>query len=138
MSEVRNVFDVAARAMSAQMVRLNTVASNMANVNSVSSTPEGAFRPLRPVFETQYNDAMGQTGLSTVDVAGVVSLSREAASLYRPDHPLADENGFVYQSTVDVDEEMVEMMEASRQYQNNLEVVSTVREMMARTVQMGR
>ena len=138
MSEVRNVFDVAARAMSAQMVRLNTVASNMANVNSVSSTPEGAFRPLRPVFEAQYSDALGQTGLSTVDVSGVVSLDREAASLYRPDHPLADDKGFVYQATVNVDEEMVEMMEASRQYQNNLEVVSTVREMMARTVQMGR
>ena len=138
---VKNVFDVAKSAMSAQMVRLNTVSSNMANAQTVSDTKEGAYRPLRPVFETVYGDQMGQTGrggLSTTRVREVVTLDREPVRAYRPDHPMADEEGFVYESVVNTDEEMVEMLEASRQYQNVLETVSTLRTLMARTVKMGQ
>src|SRR6056297_1590819 len=125
---VKNVFDVAKSAMSAQMVRLNTVSSNMANAQTVSDTKEGAYRPLRPVFETVYAGQMGQAGrdgLSTTRVREVVTLDREPVRAYRPDHPMADE-------------EMVEMLEASRQYQNVLETVSTLRTLMARTVKMGQ
>ncbi|MEQ8900746.1 MAG: flagellar basal body rod protein FlgC [Roseovarius sp.] len=138
---VKNVFDVAKSAMSAQMVRLNTVSSNMANAQTVSDTKEGAYRPLRPVFETVYGDQMGQAGrdgLSTTRVREVVTLDREPVRAYRPDHPMADEEGFVYESVVNTDEEMVEMLEASRQYQNVLETVSTLRTLMARTVKMGQ
>lgn len=138
MSDIRNVFDVAGRAMSAQMTRLNTISSNLANASSVSSTPEGAFRPMRAVFAAEYADKIGDTGLATVDVTDVVALEREATAVYSPDHPLANEEGFIYEAAISVDEEMVEMMEASRHYQNNLEVVSTVRALMARTVTMGK
>ncbi|SNX67745.1 flagellar basal-body rod protein FlgC [Cereibacter ovatus] len=137
MSGIGNVFDVGIRALSAQMVRMNTVASNLANAGTVSSSAETAFRPLRPVFETEYADAMGQSGLATTGVAEVVSLDREPARVFRPDHPQADAEGFVYEAAVSVDEEMVEMMEASRQYQNTLEAVSTLRSLMARTASMG-
>ncbi|MCG7492792.1 flagellar basal body rod protein FlgC [Thalassobius sp. Cn5-15] len=133
-----NVFDVSARAMSAQMLRLNTVASNMANMNSVSSTREGAYKPMRPVFETQFADQMQQTGLSTVDVREIVQLDRAPTQSFQPDHPLADGEGYVYQAAVNPDEEMVEMMEASRQYQNTLEVVSTLRNLMSKTTRMGQ
>jgi len=133
-----NVFDVSARAMNAQMLRLNTVASNLANMNSVSSTREGAYKPMRPVFETQFADQLQQTGLSTVDVSSVVQLDREPTQSFQPDHPLANEEGYVFQSAVNSDEEMVEMMEASRQYQNTLEVVSTLRNLMAKTTRMGQ
>lgn len=133
-----NVFDVSARAMNAQMLRLNTVASNMANMNSVSGTRDGAYRPMRTVFETEFADHMQKTGLSTVNVAGVVQLDREPTQSFQPDHPLADADGYVYQSSVNPDEEMVEMMEASRQYQNTLEVVSTLRNLMAKTTRMGQ
>lgn len=137
MTDIRNVFDVGARALSAQMVRMNTVASNLANVDTVSGTKEAAFRALRPVFETTYADAMGQTGLATSDVAEVVMLDRTPEREFRPDHPAADKDGFVWKAAINPDEEMVEMVEASRQYQNTLETMSTLRTLMARTVQMG-
>lgn len=136
--EVRNIFDVASSAMSAQMVRLNTVASNMANAQSVSDTKEGAFSAMRPVFETVYADQFGNSGLSTTQVSDVVHANSEPVRAFRPDHPLADKEGFVFESTVNPEEEMVEMMEASRQYENVLETVSTLRTLMARTVKMGQ
>lgn len=138
MSEVRNIFDIAARAMSAQMTRMNTVASNIANAGAVAGSEEQAFRALRPVFATEFADQFQQSGVSTVNVEGVVQLDREPGRSYQPDHPMADESGYVYTAAVDTDEEMVEMLEASRQYQNNLEVVSTLRTLMARTMSMGR
>ena len=135
---VKNIFDVASSAMSAQMTRLNTIASNMANADAVSATRDGAFRPMRPVFETVYSDQLGRDGISTARVRDVVSLDREPTKSFRPDHPLADAEGYVYESTVNSDEEMVEMLEASRQYQNNVEVVSTLRSLMMRTISMGK
>ena len=135
---IKNVFDVAGRAMAAQMTRLNTTASNMANAQSVSATKEGAYRPMRPVFETVYGAQMGRDGLSSTQVREVVSLDREPVRSFRPDHPMADAEGYVYESVVNPDEEMVEMLEANRQYQNMLETVSTLRTLMARTVRMGQ
>lgn len=136
MTEIRNVFDVGARALSAQMVRMNTVASNLANAGSVAATPEDAYKAMRPVFETEY--ARADEGLSTANVADVVMLDREPQKIFRPDHPSADAEGFVYAAAVNTEEEMVEMVEASRQYQNTLETMSTLRALMARTMQMGQ
>lgn len=137
MAGLENIFDVGARAMSAQMVRMNTTASNLANAGTVASSPEEAFRPLRPVFETEYGDMLGNSSLATATVREIVQLDRAAEKVYQPDHPSADSDGFVWRSTVSVEEEMVEMMEASRQYQNTLEVMSTLRSLMARTLSMG-
>lgn len=134
---VRNVFDVGARALSAQMVRMNTVASNLANAGTVAGSAEEAYRPLRPVFETTFADAMGD-GLATAEAAEVVRLDRTPEREFRPDHPAADADGFIYKSAVDPDEEMVEMIESSRQYQNTLETMTTLRSLMARTLQMGQ
>ncbi|CUH68530.1 Putative proximal rod protein [Thalassovita gelatinovora] len=133
-----NVFDISGRAMSAQMLRLNTVASNLANANTVSTNKDDAYRAIRPVFEAEYSDQLQQTGLSTVNVSEVVKLDREVTRSFQPDHPLADSEGYIYESAVNTDEEMVEMMEASRQYQNTLEVVSTLRTLMAKTMRMGQ
>ena len=134
---VKNVFDVAQRAMTSQLTRLNTVASNLANANSVSSTEEGAYRAMRPVFKTIYAENTKDSGLSSVGVERIVQLDRAPERLYQPEHPEADADGFVYQAVVNTEEEMVEMMEASRQYQNTVEVISTMRALMARTVNMG-
>jgi flagellar basal-body rod protein FlgC len=136
MTEVRNVFDIGTRALSAQMMRLNTTASNLANAGTVSGTAEGAFRALRPVFVV--DEAAPGSGLSAPRADRIVELNREPARMFRPDHPQADADGFVYESTVEVEEEMVEMLEASRQYQNTLESLSTLRELMARTLNMGQ
>ena len=137
MAGIDNVFDVGARALSAQMVRMNTTASNLANAGTVAGSAEEAFRPLRPVFETEYGDAMGHSPLATTVVDEIVQLDRAPERVFSPDHPDADVDGYVYRSAVNVEEEMVEMMEASRQYQNTLEAMNTVRALMARTLSMG-
>lgn len=138
MSDIKNIFDVSGYAMASQMTRLNTIASNLANAGAISSTPEDAYRALRPVFSTQYADKVKENGISTVQSEEIVALNRKPVEIYQPGHPKADENGYIYRAAVNTDEEMVEMLEASRQYQNNLEVVSTLRNLMLRTVNMGR
>jgi flagellar basal-body rod protein FlgC len=136
MTEIRNVFDIGSRALSAQMQRLNATASNLANAGTVSSTAQGAFRPLRPVFVV--DEAAPGSGLSAPRAAQIVALDRAPARMFRPDHPNADAEGFVYEAPVQVEEEMVEMLEASRNYQNTLDALSTLRALMTRTLTMGQ
>ncbi|MDA7551988.1 flagellar basal body rod protein FlgC [Rhodobacteraceae bacterium] len=138
MSGVKNIFDVVGRSMGAQMVRLNTIASNIANMESKASSAEEAYKPIRPVFQTVFGDNYDKMGVASVDAETIVALNREPEKIYEPGHPNADENGFVFKAPVNSDEEMVEMLEASRQYQNNLEVLSTVRALMMRTMNMGK
>ena len=138
MADLRNVFDIAGRSMAAQMVRLNAVASNIANAGARAGSAEEAFRPLRPVFQAVFDKGMRNAERATVDVREVISLNREPQRAHEPGNPMADEDGFVYLSSVDVNEELVDMLEASRQYQNNLEVVTTMRTLMLRTVDMGK
>ncbi len=138
MAEVKNIFDVAGRSMAAQMVRLNTVASNLANAGVVTGDKQSAYRAMKPVFETKFADALKRTGVSTVDVADIKTVLREPERVYMPSHPESDKDGFVFRAAVDENEEMVEMLEASRQYQNNVEVVSTLRNLMVRTINMGK
>ena len=138
MSDIKNIFDIASRGMSAQMVRLNTVASNLANAGSVASSDAGAYRALKPVFNTIYADDIQKTGVSSVDVDDILAVDRPAEKSYQPGHPKADENGFIYTAAVNVDEELVEMLEASRQYENSVEMVTTLRGLMMRTINMGK
>ena len=135
---IKNVYDVAARAMSAQIVRMNAIASNLANANNVSGDKEDVYKPLRPVFKTIYSDKLKQTGLSTVDAIRVESLDREPIKTYQPNHPAADENGYIFKAAVDMDEEMVEMLETQRQYTNNIEVLNTIRNLTMRTLNIGK
>jgi flagellar basal-body rod protein FlgC len=138
MTGVKNIFDVVGRSMGAQMVRLNTIASNIANMESKASSPDEAYKPIRPVFKTVFGENYEKMGVASVDAETIVALNREPEKVYEPGHPNADSNGFVYKAPVNSDEEMVEMLEASRQYQNNLEVLSTVRALMMRTMNMGK
>ena len=138
MAGVKNIFDIVGRSMGAQMVRMNTIASNLANMESKAGSEEEAFKPIRPVFETIFSDNYAEDGIATVDALRVVALDRTPERIYEPGHPNADADGYVYKSPVNSDEEMVEMLEASRQYQNNIEVLSTVRALMMRTINMGK
>ena len=138
MAEIKNVFDIAGRAMASQMVRLNTVASNLANAGTISGSKEEAYKSLKPVFETQFSKAMASNGVSTVDVVGIEAITRDPERVFMPNHPSADGEGYVYRAAVDENEEMIEMVEASRQYQNNIEVISTLRGLMMRTIKMGK
>ena len=138
MAEIKNVFDISGRAMAAQLVRLNTIASNLANAGNLASSEEEAYRSLKPVFETQYADEVRKNGIATAQAVDIVKSNRLPEKLYLPDHPSADDDGFVYSAAVDIEEEYVEMMEASRQYQNNVEVITTLRTLMMRTISMGK
>ena len=138
MAEVKNIFDIAGRAMASQMVRLNTVASNLANAGTISGSKEEAYRALKPVFETQFSEALKDKGISTVDVVGIEAITRDPERVFLPNHPSADDEGYVYRAAVDENEEMIEMVEAGRQYTNNIEVISTLRGLMMRTINMGK
>ena len=127
------LFELGQRAMSAQLLRMNAAASNMANAGSVAATEDGAYRPLRPVFAEQLDAA---SGLSTVRVDSVRRQDVAAVRRHEPGHPLADENGDVWVSPVDENAEMVEMLEASRQYRNVVEALSTAKQLMLETMRM--
>ena len=138
MAEIKNVFDIAGRAMASQMVRLNTVASNLANAGTISGSKEESYKALKPVFETKFSRAMESNGVSTVDVVGIEAITRDPERVFMPNHPSADGDGYVYRAAVDENEEMIEMVEASRQYQNNIEVISTIRALMMKTLSLGK
>jgi flagellar basal-body rod protein FlgC len=127
------LFDLAQRGMSAQLVRMNAAASNLANASTVSSSEQGTYRPIRPVFAEQLDE---QTGLATVNVQAVVRENTKAIRQHNPDHPLADANGDVWQTPVDENAEMVEMLESARQYQNLVEALSTAKQLMLDTMRL--
>ena len=128
-----NLFDLAQRGMSAQLMRMNAAASNLANAGTVSGSEATAYKPIRAVFAEDLDQA---TGLASVKVAGVVREQAAAVRQHNPDHPLADANGDVWTAPVDENAEMVEMLEASRQYQNMVEALSTAKQLMLDTMRM--
>ena len=127
------LFQVTGRAMSAQLVRMNAAASNLANAGTVTTTEQEAYRPLRPVFAEQLDQA---NGLSTVRVVAVQRSDATPIRQHDPGHPLADANGDVWTAPVDENAEMVEMLESSRQYQNVVEAMQTAKQLMLETMRM--
>ena len=136
--KIKNIFDIAGRAMAAQMVRLNTISSNLANAGATTGDPETVYKPLKPEFKTQYSEKVKKNGISTVNVSKVVELQKEPFKIFDPNHPLADEDGYIYKAPINVEEEMVDMMDASRQYQNNVEVVTTLKALTLKTINLGK
>ena len=136
--KIKNIFDIAGRAMAAQMVRLNTISSNLANAGATTGDPETVYKPLKPEFKTQYSENVKKNGISTVNVSKVVELQKEPFKIFDPNHPLADGDGFIYKAPINVEEEMVDMMDASRQYQNNVEVVTTLKALTLKTINLGK
>jgi len=128
-----NIFELAQRAMSAQSVRMNAAASNMANAGSVAGSEQEAYRALRPVFAEQLGQVQSLRG---VTVQAVQRSDAAPTKVHQPGHPLADENGDVWMSAVDETEEMIEMLEASRQYRNMVEALSTAKQLMLETMRM--
>ena len=130
-----SVFDVAGRAMSAQLVRLGTTASNLANAGSVSTTKEGAFRALKPVFHTVGGN---KPGIATVQVSQVVASETQPTQRHDPGNPMADKDGNVWDAGVDSAGELVEMMETARQYQNNVQVLQTAKSLTLDTLRLEK
>ncbi|QJU56877.1 flagellar basal body rod protein FlgC [Sphingomonas sp. AP4-R1] len=129
-----SVFDISGRAMSAQLVRLSTSASNLANAGSVATNKADAFRALKPVFKT----IGGEQGTATVGVTQVVASQTEPTQRHDPNNPLADKDGNVWEAGVDSAAELVEMMETSRQYQNNVQVLQTAKSLTLDTLRLEK
>ena len=133
------VFGIAGSALAAQLVRMNTTASNLANASNTADTPEGAYRAKRVVFRTLLQDqAVGEQTryAGSIHVGNVVDDPTPSPRSYDPGNPSADADGYVLQSNVNEVAEMVEMTAAARSYRNNIEVVNTAKQMMMRTLEV--
>ena len=129
-----SLFDISGRAMAAQLVRLNTTASNLANAGSVASSEAQAYRAMKPVFRT----VMEVDGRATVSVDRIDQSTTKPVKRHDPNHPLADGNGDVWEAAVDGAAELVEMIETSRHYQNNVQVLQTAKGLMLDTLRIGQ
>lgn len=130
------IFDIAGSALSAQSARLNTVASNLANADSVSGDAATVYKSRMPVFQAQLDAAHPEA--AGVRVLGVMESQAEAQKRYEPGNPIADAEGYVYAPNVNVVEEMVNMISASRSYQSSVEVMNTAKELTLRTLSLGK
>ena len=144
---LNDIFNISGSGMSAQSLRLNTVASNIANAETVSSSTDETYRARHPVFSTLFNEqqGMGQSLFASreqagqgVEVLGVVESDAELQSRYEPDHPMANEEGYVFYPNVNVVEEMANMMAASRAYQTNVEIMNATKTMLQRVITLGQ
>lgn len=143
-----SVFNIAGTGMSAQSTRLNTISSNIANAETVSSSVDQTYRARHPVFATVFQNAQGDSNGSLfadqdqsgagVQVLGIVEDQSSLMPRYEPNHPAADEKGYVYYPNVNVVEEMADMISASRAFQTNVEMMNTAKQMMQRVLTLGQ
>lgn len=134
-----NVFDISGTGMSAQSVRLNTTASNIANADSVSSSIDETYRARHPVFAAEMQKAAAdQNNAVGVEVLGVVESNKPLNVEYSPEHPMADKDGYIYKPNVNVIEEMTNMISASRSYQTNVQLAESAKNMLNKTLQLGQ
>ena len=129
-----NVFDIAGGALTAQSQRLNTVASNLANADSATGPDTKPYRAKQVVFSSV---PLAGAAASGVRVTGVIEDQSPLRQIYDPKHPLADPQGYVMMPNVNVVDEMVNMISASRSYQNNVEVMNTAKTLLLKTLQLG-
>lgn len=138
---LKNIFGIAGTALNAQTIRLNSTASNLANAGSVSPSEEEAYRAKRPVFKALVDQAdlnAGFSALGGVKVQEIVDDQSPVRKVHDPDNPEANDEGFIFLSNVNEVTEMVEMVAASRSFQNNVEVVTTARQLMMRTLDITK
>jgi flagellar basal-body rod protein FlgC len=121
--------------MSAQLVRMNTTASNLANAGGTASSEAAAYRTMKPVFRTQFDQA---SGMATVNVEQIVTAGEGPTKRYDPGNPQADKDGNIWENAVDETRELVDMMESARTYQNNVEVMQTAKSLIVDTLKLGR
>lgn len=135
-----NIFDISGSGMTAQSLRMNTTASNIANANSVSSSIDQTYRGRHPVFATELSEAKRLQGDVSVGVKvlGIVESDAPLNVEYAPNHPLADENGYIYKPNINIMEEMANMISASRSYETNVQTAEAAKQMVMRTLRLGQ
>ena len=132
------IFDIAGSGMSAQSVRLNTTASNLANAESVSGDPNSVYKAKHPLFEAIRNGLGKDASTSGVAVKGIFENQAAPTARYEPGNPVANAEGYVYAPNVNVVEEMVDMISASRSYQNNVDMMNTAKTLLLKTLTIGQ
>ena len=132
------IFDIAGSGMNAQNLRLNLVASNLANANSVSSSINQVYKARQPVFAAELNNQLNKDGSGGVNIKGVVESQAPPVMEYAPNHPMADAAGYIYKPNVNSMEEMANMMSATRSYQNNVDVLNAAKTMILDTLKLGQ
>ncbi len=132
------ILDVVGSGMNAQNLRLNTIASNMANAESVSSSIDQTYRARHPVFAPLLDGMRAERGQVGVQVQGIVESDAPLRMEYAPNHPMANDEGYIFKPNVNIIEEMANMMSASRSYQMNVEMANTAKQMMTRTLTLGQ
>src|SRR5690554_424443 len=142
---LNKIFDIAGSAMTAQSIRLNTVASNLANAESASSSVDTTYRARKPIFAVIQQQAlngvaggMDEQASKGVQVAGIVESQAPLDMRYEPNHPMANEEGYVLYPNVNVVEEMADMISSSRSFQMNVEVMDSAKTMMQRVLTLGQ
>ncbi|MCF7988217.1 MAG: flagellar basal body rod protein FlgC [Methylovulum sp.] len=134
-----NIFNIAGSGMNAESLRLNLVASNISNANAVSSSEGDVYKSRQPVFAAELKNVFDKQKVgSKVNVLGVVESDAPPIMEYAPNHPMADNNGYIFKPNVNTVEEMANMMSASRSYQNNVEVLNTAKQLILQTLKMGQ
>ncbi|MBY3787285.1 flagellar basal body rod protein FlgC [Photobacterium carnosum] len=133
-----NIFNVTGSAMSAESVRLNTTSSNLANANSISSSAEETYKARYPIFAAALDSVYQGDASVPVQLQGIVESNEPLSAEYNPEHPLANSAGYIYKPNVNVMEEMANMISASRSYQNNVQVADASKQMLMKTLQMGK
>ncbi|MES9833209.1 MAG: flagellar basal body rod protein FlgC [Candidatus Thiodiazotropha sp. LLP2] len=132
------IFDTASSGMSVQTLRLNLVASNMANADAISSSIDETYRARQPVFQTVLDQTNPDAVSHGVRMAGVVESQAPLIQEHAPDHPMANEEGYIFRSNVNMVEEMANMLSASRSYQSNVEVANSAKQLLLATLRMGQ
>jgi flagellar basal-body rod protein FlgC len=134
-----SVMDIATQGMSAESVRLNTTASNVANANSVSSSYDATYKARHPVFAAELQKASDDQNKGIgVRVLGIVESQKPLQVEYSPGHPMADKDGYIYKPNVNVIEEMADMMSASKAYETNVQVADTTKRIFRRVLTLGQ
>ncbi|HKK03661.1 MAG TPA: flagellar basal body rod protein FlgC [Gammaproteobacteria bacterium] len=141
--ELSKIFNISGSALSAQSTRLNTIASNLANADAATGDPKTVYQARHPVFASVLEQASagsppGAQAAAGVQVTGIAQSQAPAIARYEPGHPLADEQGYIYLPAINTVEQMTDMISASRSYASSAEVLSTTKELMLRTLQLGR
>lgn len=149
---VFRILDIAGTAMNAQSIRLNATASNLANAESVSSSIDETYKARRPLFAAAWEEALARNQQSGepadpvsgepygigVSLKGIIESDAPTIQEYNPNHPLADENGYIYRPNINPVEEMADMMNAQRSYQTAVQVASSAKDMLLQTLRLGQ
>lgn len=135
-----DVISIAGSGMNAQNVRLNTIASNLANADSISSNANETYRAKHAKFQTilsEIGTPPGSIPSGGVRVKEIVEDQTEPKAEYNPNHPMANAQGYIFRPNVDTVEEMANMLSSARSYEMNIEVMNTSKQLLLRTIQLG-